>query len=55
MIGRLQAGVPMERAQTEISTIERRIKQEHPSPFQSKDAAVMSLQSQVVGEVGRRC
>ncbi|HEV2448715.1 MAG TPA: FtsX-like permease family protein, partial [Candidatus Sulfopaludibacter sp.] len=41
----------LEAAQSEVSAIERRIKQEHPSAFQSKDAAVMSLQSHVVGEV----
>jgi putative ABC transport system permease protein len=51
VVGRLLPGVPIERAQAEISGIERRIKSEHPSPFQSKDAAVFSLQSHIVGEV----
>jgi putative ABC transport system permease protein len=50
-VGRLQAGVPMAKARADISAIERRIKKEHPSAFQSKDAAVVSLQSHVVGEV----
>jgi len=36
-VGRLRPEVPMERAQAEISAIERHIKKEHPSPFHSKD------------------
>jgi predicted permease len=51
VVGRLKAAVPMDRAQQDISAIERRIKQQYPSPFQSKDARVVSLQSHIVGEV----
>jgi putative ABC transport system permease protein len=51
VVGRLQPGVPMEHAQSDISAIERRIKQQYPSPFQGKDASVISLQSHIVGEV----
>lgn len=53
VIGRLKPGVPMETAQADLSTIERRIKQQHPSPFQSKDAAVVPLLVHVGGEVRR--
>ena len=53
VIGRLKPGVPMESAQADISTIERRIKKQFPSPFQSKDAAVESLLVNVAGEVRR--
>ena len=53
VIGRLKPGVPMERAQADVGTIERRIKQQYPSPFQGKDASVISLQSQIVGDVRR--
>ncbi|HYM10511.1 MAG TPA: ABC transporter permease [Bryobacterales bacterium] len=51
VFGRLQAGVPMERAQADIGAIERRIKQQYPSPFQGKDVSVISLQSHIVGGV----
>jgi predicted permease len=50
-VGRLKSGVSMEQAQSDISTIERRIKKEHPGAFQSKDAAVVPLQEHIVGEV----
>ncbi|MGO9254930.1 MAG: ABC transporter permease [Bryobacteraceae bacterium] len=53
VVGRLKPGVRLERAQADISAIERRIKQQYPSPFQSKDAAVASLASHVAGEVRR--
>lgn len=53
VIGRLKPGVPLESAQADISTIERRIKQQYPSPFQSKDAAVVPLLVHVGGEVRR--
>lgn len=49
--GRLLPGVSWERAQADISGIERRIKREFPSPFQSKDAAVTLLQEHIVGQV----
>jgi putative ABC transport system permease protein len=51
VIGRLRPGVPVSRAQTDVGAIERRIKQQYPSPFQGKDASVLSLQSHIVGEV----
>ncbi len=51
VIGRLKPDASIEQAQTDISAIERRIKREHPSAFQAKDAAAMLLQSHVVGEV----
>jgi len=51
VVGRLRPGVSWERAQADIGGIERRIKREHPSPFQSKDAAVEPLQAHVVGQV----
>ena len=47
----LKPGVSIERAQADIASLERRIKQQYPSPFQGKDASVMSLQSHIVGEV----
>lgn len=50
-VGRLRPGITWEQAQTDISTIERRIKREYPSPFQSKDAAVVPLRDHIVGEV----
>ena len=51
VVGRLRSGVSWERAQADISGIERRIKREYPSPFQSKDAAVEPLQAHIVGQV----
>jgi putative ABC transport system permease protein len=51
VIGRLRPGISWDQAQADISGIERRIKREHPSPFQSKDAAVVTLQAHVVGQV----
>ena len=51
VIGRLKPGIRMEQAQADIGAIERRIKQQFPSPFQGKDALVISLASQVAGEV----
>lgn len=53
VIGRLKPGVAMESAQADISTIERRIKQQFPSSFQSNDAAVVPLLVHVAGEVRR--
>ncbi len=50
-VGRLRPGVTWEQAQADISTIERRIKREYPSVFQSKDAAVLPLRDHVVGQV----
>jgi putative ABC transport system permease protein len=53
VIARLEPGVTLERAQADISTIERRIKQQYPSPFQGKDASVVSLKTHVAGDVRR--
>jgi putative ABC transport system permease protein len=53
VVGRLKPGVRIEQAQADIGAIERRIKQQYPSPFQGKDAAVVSLASHVAGEVRR--
>src|SRR5271165_3235733 len=50
-VGRLRPGVSWTRAQNDIGVIERRIKREHPSPFQSKDAVVVPLQEHIVGPV----
>jgi len=51
VVGRLKQGVGIEQAQADIGAIEQRIKQQHPSPFQGKDAAVVSLASHVAGAV----
>ncbi len=51
VLGRLKSGATIARAQAEVSGIERRIKQQYPSPFQSKDAAVVALQEHVAGQV----
>ena len=53
VVGRLKPGLQMEQAQADIGAIERGIKQRYPSPFQGKDAAVVSLASHVAGEVRR--
>jgi putative ABC transport system permease protein len=51
VLGRLQPGSTVAEAQAEVGGIERRIKQQYPSPFQAKDAAVVALQEHVVGQV----
>jgi putative ABC transport system permease protein len=53
VVGRLKPGIEIEQAQADIGAIERGIKQRYPSPFQGKDAAVVSLASHVAGEVRR--
>jgi putative ABC transport system permease protein len=53
VVGRLKPGIRMEQAQADIAAIERGIKQRYPSPFQGKDAVVISLLSHVAGEVRR--
>jgi putative ABC transport system permease protein len=50
-MGRLQAGSTVAQAQAEVGGIERRIKQQYPSPFQAKDAAVVPLEEHLVGQV----
>lgn len=51
VIGRLKPGVSIAQARSDVGSIERAIKQQYPSPFQGKDAAVVSLAEQVAGEV----
>jgi len=51
VLGRLRSESTVAQAQAEVSGIERRIKQQYPSPFQAKDAAVVPLQEHVAGEV----
>ncbi|MBV8819156.1 MAG: ABC transporter permease [Acidobacteriaceae bacterium] len=51
VVGRLRPGSTVAQAQAEVGAIERRIKQQFPSPFQAKDAAVVTLQDHVVGQV----
>jgi putative ABC transport system permease protein len=53
VVGRLKPGIEVEQAQADIGAIEQGIKQRYPSPFQGKDAAVVSLASHVAGEVRR--
>lgn len=53
VVGRLKPGIRMEQAQADIGAIERGIKQQYPSPFQGKDALVISLSSHIAGEVRR--
>ena len=50
-IGRIRSGIALERARADIQAIERRIKQQYPSPFQGKDASVILLREHMVGEV----
>ena len=51
VMGRLQPGCTVAQAQAEVGGIERRIKQQYPSPFQAKDAAVVPLEEHLVGQV----
>jgi predicted permease len=51
VVGRLQPGSNLAQAQAEVGGIERRIKQQYPSPFQTKDAAVVPLEEHLVGQV----
>ncbi len=51
VIGRLKPGAGFERARADVGAIERRIKRQYPSPFQGKDASVVSLRSHIVGDV----
>lgn len=50
VLARLQPGSTPAQAQAEVGGIERRIKQQYPSPFQAKDAAVVALQEHVTGQ-----
>ena len=51
VVGRLKPGVTIQQAKADVGAIERRIKQQYPSPFQGKDASVDSLASHIAGEV----
>jgi len=51
VVGRLRAGVTMEQAQADISSIARRLKLQYPSPFMAKDALVVPLDRHIAGEV----
>ena len=51
VMGRLRPASTVAQAQAEVDGIERRIKQQYPSPFQGKDAAVATLQEHMVGQV----
>jgi predicted permease len=51
VLGRLRPGSTVAQAQAEVGGIERRIKQQYPSPFQAKDAAVVPLEEHPVGQV----
>jgi putative ABC transport system permease protein len=51
VVGRLRPGTTIEQAQSDVAAISRRLKQQYPSPFMAKDAAVVSLARHIVGEV----
>jgi putative ABC transport system permease protein len=51
VVARLRPGVTLEQARADISAIARRIKQQYPNPFQSRDASTVSLYSYIVGQV----
>jgi putative ABC transport system permease protein len=51
VVGRLRPGVTIAQAQADLSAISRRLKQQYPSPFMAKDAAVVSLNEHIVGKV----
>jgi len=51
IVGRLRPGVTVAQAQADLSAISRRLKQQYPSPFMAKDAAVVSLNEHIVGKV----
>ncbi len=55
VVGQVKPGIEMEQAQADIGAIEQGIKQRYPSPFQGKDAAVVSLASHVAGRSGGLC
>jgi putative ABC transport system permease protein len=50
VVGRLRPGVTMEQAQIDIGAISRRLKQQYPSPFMARDAAVIPLDRHIAGE-----
>jgi putative ABC transport system permease protein len=50
-IGRLKAGVPLARAQTEMTGIARRLEQQFPDSNRGRGVAVMRLRDEMVGNV----
>jgi putative ABC transport system permease protein len=51
VIGKLEPRANFRQAQEEIGAIARRIKREYPSPYQGKDAQVISMQQHIAGPV----
>jgi putative ABC transport system permease protein len=50
-VGRLKAGVPLERAQTEITTIARRLEKQFPETNRGLSVGVTRLRDEMVGNV----
>jgi putative ABC transport system permease protein len=50
-VGRLKAGVPLERAQTEITTIARRLEEQFPETNKGRSVGVTKLRDEMVGNV----
>ncbi len=50
-VGRLKPGVPLKRAQTEISAIARRLEQQFPETNRGRGVAVTRLRDEMVGNV----
>jgi putative ABC transport system permease protein len=50
-VGRLKAGVPLERAQTEITTIARRLEEQFPETNRGRSVGVTKLRDEMVGNV----
>ena len=50
VVGRLRPGATIEQAQSDMSAIARRLKQQYPSPFMAQDAQVVSLDRHIAGE-----
>ena len=52
-VGRLKTGVPVEQAQTEMTTIARRLEEQYPDTNRGRSVAVTTLRDEMVGNVGR--
>jgi putative ABC transport system permease protein len=50
-VARLKAGVPLERAQTEMTTIARRLEQQFPETNRGRSVGVKKLRDEMVGDV----
>ncbi len=50
-VGRLKAGVPLKRAQTEMTAIARRLEQQFPETNRGRSVAVTRLRDEMVGNV----